>query len=120
MCACKFKLRGNQSHTIDEIMSDGELVNAISNSKVVSKECFANKHPLSRFQWLYCVAPEKLNKILKPFDLSIGSYADVIALADMVEKGIDKERLNADLMKEAGKINLTNQELTKTDCVIFC
>lgn len=120
MCSCNLKTLGQSTYKIEDVFKDDALVKSISENKIVSKECFDQNHPLSKFQWLWCIAPEKMNDVLKPFNITVKDYKDIVSLYKMNELGLDKQKFNIDFLQLFDKIVLTNKEFSKTDCVIFC
>lgn len=120
MCSCKLRSFNGTSHTVDSVMNDQSMVETISNNKLVSKECFANRHPLSWFQYLNCVAPQRFRALFTPYDIQLNSYQDIVNLAKINEQGIDIKQFKVNFMDLAKGLVLTQEELSKSDCIIFC
>ena len=120
MCSCNLKTLAGGSYTMDTILKDNALSKTITDSNVVSKECFKSGHPLSVFRYLNCAAGQRFKDLFKKYDIEINSDADIINLASISEKGIDVKQFNANFLQLAKSLTLSEKEIGAGQCILFC
>lgn len=120
MCSCNIKTLNGSSYTMDDILKDSNLLNSITDNKVVSKSCLKNEHPLSVFRYLHCAAGKRFDDLFTKYDIQIKNDKDIILLASIAEKGIDKQKFGVSFLQLAKTLPLSDKEVGDAQCLLFC